>query len=47
MAFYRVTGITKEKVSLVIPAIGVELDTGKVDKYIVNLSFCNLICRFY
>jgi len=30
MAFYRVVGITKEKASLVIPAIGVELDTGKI-----------------
>jgi len=30
MAFYRVSGITREKTTLVIPAIGVELDTGKV-----------------
>ena len=30
MAFFRVTGITKEKTSLVFPAIGVELDTGPV-----------------
>lgn len=30
MAFYRVNGITREKTSLVIPAIGVDLDTGKI-----------------
>jgi len=30
MAFYRVSGITREKTTLVIPAIGVELDTGKI-----------------
>ena len=31
MAFYRVSGITRETTTLVIPSIGVELDTGKVN----------------